>query len=117
MRGAAMSQRYTHVGKEALFLEPPDHFPKSGAPGLDIGAFDERVHYHDPRIFRFLGLFDPVNGGASCTGFAGGSTVTGLTPGFIGEKGFSQIIGTGMTAGLMERFGVFLDLFLGKGQP
>jgi hypothetical protein len=53
----------------------------------------------------FVKLYDPVNGGAAGSGFAGSSTVTGLTPGFVGEKGFSQISGSGMTTGQILQCG------------
>jgi len=46
-------------------------------------------------------LFDPTNGGASGTGFSGSATVSGLTPNYIGEKGFSLIQGSGLTPGNM----------------
>jgi hypothetical protein len=47
----------------------------------------------------FVKVYDPVNGGASGSGYVGSGTITGLTPAFIGEKGFSQITGSGFTVG------------------
>ena len=50
-------------------------------------------------------VYDPVNGGASGSGFVGSGTIAGLTPAFIGEKGFSQITGSGMTVGQVLQVG------------
>jgi len=44
-------------------------------------------------------VYDPVNGGANGSGFISSATITGLTPTWISNKGFSNIGGSGMTVG------------------